>query len=418
MQKVVFDEPYEFVPPYRGTFWSWAVGKYLPRLLKNRYGIVSWETHGLDNLRESLKAGHGVVLCPNHCSFADPMVCGIVTTETPVHAYAMASWHVFKQSWLETFVARRVGAFSIYREGMDRRALDTAVDIVATAERPLVVFPEGVISAANDRLMPLMEGTSFVARAAAKKRAKHHPESKVVIHPLALRYQHQSDPETALVPVMDRLEQRVFWQTQTPLPMLQRVHRLRDAVQCAREVQILGQAATGCVEDRMARLVNHILQKYEQEWLGKVRCGDPIFRVKDLRTEIIADMVANKVDAAERRRRWRHLTDLYYAQCMSLHVPGYLDEELVGDRLNHHIFETVARLEEELTDQSTVIEDIHAVVKLGTAIEIDPSSRRSRGEDSLMSDLRTEMLKLFGVPDHWPPVPVRDVESLEQSITP
>ena len=409
MQNVVFDEPYSFVPPYKGRFWSWAVGKYLPRLLKSRYGIVSWKCHGLELLRESLAAGHGIMLCPNHCSISDPMMCGAITTQTPVHCYAMASWHVFKQGWLETFVARRVGGFSIYREGLDRSALDTAVSIVSNAKRPLIVFPEGVISGANDRLMPLMDGPSFIARAAAKRRAKTHPDSKIVIHPVAFCYRHQSDPAVSLAPALSRMEQRLFWNTQDHLPLLQRVNKLRDAIQATREIQICGEAQAGDVEQRMSDLVNQILQKYEQEWLGKLRTGDPIVRVKDLRIAILNDMVNGNVDAAERKRRWQHLTDLYYAQCMSLHVSGYLDEESAGDRLNHRIFETVARMEEELFDHHEVINDLHADVRIGAPIEVDPNARRSRGVDPLMATLREKMLGLLGVSDNWPPEPAMDV---------
>ena len=410
MQQVVFDEPYSFVPPYRGTFWSWAVGKILPRLLRKRYGIVGWKQHGFDHLRESLQAGHGIILCPNHSSISDPMMCGTITTGVPCHAYAMASWHVFRQGWLETFVARRVGGFSIYREGLDRKALDAAVGIVSQAERPLLIFPEGVISAANDRLMPLMEGISFVARAAAKKRARSHPASKVVIHPVAFRYTHQSDASVTLAPVLSRLERLFFWQAQTDRPLLQRVQRLREAVQSAREIQFLGQTRQGDVEDRMADLVNSILHKYEHEWLGKTRTGDAIVRVKDLRIEILKEMVSNEVDDAERTRRWRHLTDLYYAQCISLHIKGYIDEDKAGGQLQDRLFETVARLEEELTDQFTVFQDIHADVHIGPAIEVDSRAKRSRGEDSLMLDLRQKMLQLMGVTDEWPPEPVVDLE--------
>src|SRR5947199_110447 len=74
----------------------------------------------------------------------------------------MASWHLFMQSRLQYFVLRRIGAFSIYREGMDRAALNLAVETLAQASRPLVIFPEGVISRTNDRLNPLLERTSFI----------------------------------------------------------------------------------------------------------------------------------------------------------------------------------------------------------------------------------------------------------------
>lgn len=408
MQNVVFDEPYEFVAPYRGKFWSWAVGVYLPRLVKKRFGINGWTTHGLDHLRESLKANHGIVMCPNHSRGSDPVIIGAITTGTPCHAYAMASWHVFKQSWLETFICHRIGGFSVYREGMDRKALDTAIDIVSTAERPLVIFAEGVISAANDRLMPLMDGTAFIARAAAKKRQKADPNSKVVIHPVNFRYQHQGDPDKLLPPVLTRLEQLVFWRPQQDLPVIDRIHRLRLAIQSAREIQWLGENLTGSPEERIHCLVNAILQRHEEEWLGRKRTGDVIGRVKELRVAILTDMVKGTVSEAERKRRWGHLTDVYYAQCFSLHAFGYLDECDDPERLKHRMFETVERLEEELTDQVTNYNDLHVTVSMGEAIEVNPVRQKSPDGDPVMNNLRTKMLELMGQEDRWPLIPIAD----------
>lgn len=410
MQKLVFDEPYEFVPPYRGKFWSWLVGKYLPRLVRNRFGITGWSTHGLDHLRESLSANHGIILCPNHSRPSDPVMIGALTTGTPCHAYAMASWHVFKQNWLETFVCRNIGGFSVYREGLDRQALNLAIEIVQHAERPLVIFPEGVISAANDRLMPLMDGTAFIARSAARKRHKDNPGSKVVVHPVAFRYTHEGDPEQKLTPVLEKLESRVFWQPQTPLPLLDRIRRLRLAVQSAREIQFLGHNLEGTEEDRIHQLVQCILSTHEQEWLSGPRTGDVISRVKDLRIEILTDMVKDNVTADERKRRWRHLADLYYAQCFSLHPVGYLDDSVPADRLPLHLFETVERLEEELTDSVTNHMDLKVEVHVDAAIEVDPESRKPKGSaDPLMTELRQRMLRLMQIEDRWPPQPVQDL---------
>ena len=107
--------------------------------------------------------------------------------------FIMASWHLFMQDRVQTFLLRRAGAFSIYREGIDRAALNTAIDILAEAQRPLVMFPEGFISRTNDRLNPLLDGVSLIARSAAKKRAKLEPPKKVVVHPVAIRYSFHGD---------------------------------------------------------------------------------------------------------------------------------------------------------------------------------------------------------------------------------
>jgi hypothetical protein len=37
-----------------------------------------------------------------------------------------------------------MGAFSIKREGVDRQAIDTAIDVLVRADRPLVMFPRGL----------------------------------------------------------------------------------------------------------------------------------------------------------------------------------------------------------------------------------------------------------------------------------
>ena len=414
MQKVVFDDPYEFVPPYRKKLWSWAFRFYLPRYLRKTHGVTGWTTHGLEHLRKSLNSGHGVILCPNHCRPADPMLSGVITAETPCHVFALASWHVFKQGWLESFIARRVGAFSIYREGLDRKALDTSIDIVAKAERPLIIFPEGVISAANDRLHPLMEGTSFVARTAAKKRSKTNPDSRVVIHPVSFRYRHQCDPEQALRPILDDLERIVFWNIQDELPLIERVRKLASAVLSVHEIECVDRTGTGSRHERARRLINDILQPLEQEWLSTTRTGDVIGRVKDLRSAIVVDMVKGTIDDRERKRRWRQLTQLYYAQCLSLFPEGYLDEGRFGDVTPDRIFETVERLEEVMTDTTRVREVLHVDITVGEPLEVDPNVRRTRGSDPLMTELRQRMLGLLGVEDWWPPESITEVKSPAQ----
>ena len=409
MQRIVFDDPYEFVPPFRSRIWSKMVGKILPTLMRRMYGVVSWETHGLDHLRASLEAGHGIILCPNHSRASDPMAMGSIVLATPCEVYAMASWHVFRQSRLETLVCRSVGAFSVYREGLDRKALELATEVVTTAERPLVIFAEGVISAANDRLLNLMDGIAFVARTAAKKRIKINPDAKVVVHPVACRYSHSRDPAEALLPTLDRLESMLFWQTNQHMDVAQRVAALDEANQSLREVQYLGHAREGSVPERAQWLANEILQNQELEWLGGKRTGDVVSRVKDLRLAMIPDMVSGAVDDAERQRRWRFLTELYFAQTMSMNVPGYLDRDKAGDRFNYRLVETLERVEEDLTDKLTTYDDMHIDIHVGEPIEVDPSFRRGRGPDPLMTNLRQNMLDLMQTEEIHPPQPVADV---------
>ena len=131
MQNIVIDKPYVFVPPHRGRWWPWLLQQTMRHHLRRVYGVVAVECHGIEKLRASLNAGCGVLLTPNHTRPSDPAVMQEVARQATILPFVMASWHLFMQNRLQTFLLRRVGAFSVYREGMDRTALNTAIDILA-----------------------------------------------------------------------------------------------------------------------------------------------------------------------------------------------------------------------------------------------------------------------------------------------
>ncbi|MFK7821815.1 MAG: lysophospholipid acyltransferase family protein [Planctomycetaceae bacterium] len=391
MQRVVIDEPYEFVSPYKGTFLSRLFRWFLPGHLRKEHGITEWECRGVENLKQSMEAGHGVLLCPNHCRPSDPMAMGLVNTAADCHTFSMASWHVFKQSRLQAFLTRQFGAFSIYREGMDRQALNAAMEIVVSAERPLIVFPEGVISRRNNNLLELMDGTAFIARSAAKKRAKLDPEKKVVVHPVALHYEFKGDLESSVAPVLDRIEQRLSWAPRTDLDARTRASRVAKAMLSLKELEHVGEVGSGDVYDRMERLIEAILQPLETEWFGGAKEGQVVNRVKNIRSAVLPDMVKGGIDESERQRRWKQLSAVYLAQQLSMYPRGYLDD---GAPIEH-LLETIEGLEEDLTDAVTPHPPMHLRIAIGKAIEVE--TKRPRGEaDPLMVELRSQLLTLIG----------------------
>src|SRR3990170_4310777 len=146
MQPIVLDKPYQFIPPHRGRFWPAAFQLSLPHYLRKSHGIERVKWRNVDRLNASLRAGHGVLLAPNHCRPCDPMVLGLLAREIGRPLFVMASRHLFEQGRFMAWLLPRVGAFSVYREGMDREALKCAIQILVEAKRPLILFPEGVIS--------------------------------------------------------------------------------------------------------------------------------------------------------------------------------------------------------------------------------------------------------------------------------
>ena len=386
MQSIIIEKPYQFVPPHRGTWLpNWIqrlriVDRYLSRV----EGVQTHELRGIDHLRESFRIGHSVLLAPNHCRYADPMVMGWVARQVELPFYAMASWHLFEQSPWMRWALRVMGAFSIYREGVDRQSLDMAVEILATAERPLVIFPEGTIFRTNDKLQPLLDGVAFLARTAAKKRAKEDVNKKVVIHPVAIKYVFRGDLSKSIEPVLATIEHRLTWDTPAKGDLLERLQRAVLGILSLKEIEFLGQAQTGPVEERQQRLIDHLLDPLETEWLGKQQDGSIIPRIKALRMKILPDMTSGQVDAVERERRWKQLSHIYLSQ----QIAAYPHDYLVRPTTPTRILETVERLEEDLTDRARKHSPFHAIVEIGPAIEI-PLERGPRGEeDPIMKTLR------------------------------
>ena len=238
MQNVLIDKPYKFVPRIR-TAWPQSLycklGLYR-RELRRLQGVVKYECRNLDRLRESVAAGHGIMLTPNHPRMADPMVMCHLAQQVPCNFYAMASWHLFNQGWMTKWILRLMGAFSVNREGVDREAVKAAIDILAESKRPLVIFPEGALSQANDRLNALMEGVSFIASAAARKRSKGSADGHVMTVPIAIKYVFKGDLRQAIEPMLIEMEERLSWRPQRKLSLVERIYKLGHSLLTLKEM--------------------------------------------------------------------------------------------------------------------------------------------------------------------------------------
>ena len=389
MQDIIIEKPYRFVPPHRGNFLPMAILKLglVQWYLKKFEGVVSHQLHGIDHLRESMRQGHGVLLAPNHCRYADPLVMAFVASEAQVPMFAMASWHLFEQSRWQRWALSSIGAFSVYREGLDRQSLDTAVDMLVNPKRPLVVFPEGTVFRTNDRLQPLLDGVAFMARTAAKRRAKDGGTGKVVIHPVGIKYVFHGNLEKSVDPTLDALEKRLTWTLLKETTTLQRIHRITLAMLSLKEIEYLGAAQQGSIEERQQRLVDHLLCPLEQEWLGKTVVDTIIPRIKSLRMRIVPELAAGELDERERERRWTQLSRIYLSQQVASYPPDYI----VSPTTDTRILETVERLEEDITDRAGVHGPLEVIIEIDEPIEV-PTDRTPRGEeDPIMKRLRERM---------------------------
>jgi 1-acyl-sn-glycerol-3-phosphate acyltransferase len=393
MQKIIIEKPYVPVPPYHGRFWIKILQLYLPRLLRKTYGVTKVECVNGQRIADSIKAGHGVLIAPNHCRVEDPLCLGILSRQVGSPFFIMTSWHAFQQDAFQAFLLPRVGAFSVYREGIDRVAVNTAVEILHTAERPLVIFPEGMISRANDRIHALLDGTSLIARTAAKKRVKDNPPGKVVVHPVALRYRLQTNIDASARQLLDEIEARLSWRKQSQLPLLDRVRKVAWALLMLKEQEYLNDVQGGDAATRLSRLQDAILKPLEDEWTPGRHDGDAASRVKRLRAAIVPDLAAGELPEAERQRRWKHLEDTYVVIQLLNYPPDYVAAHPTPER----IMETLERFEEDLTDRCRVHGELHATVNVGTAIEVNPSRESRDAADPLLTEIQSQMAGMLGL---------------------
>ncbi|HBC88592.1 MAG TPA: 1-acyl-sn-glycerol-3-phosphate acyltransferase [Lentisphaeria bacterium] len=391
MQNIIIDKPYKFVPPKHYSFWARMMMPFLTGIVKRDHGIESSEFIGLEKLKASLETGHGIILTPNHCRPCDPIVVGLMASSFSQPLYIMASWHLFMQSTFMRRLLTRMGAFSMYREGLDREAIKCAVQILTEAKRPLVIFPEGVVSRTNDRLNHLMEGTVFIARNAAKQRAALPKPGKVVIHPVAIRYLFRGDIEKALKPVLEDIERRLSWRPQNDLPIKERIFKVGDVLLSLKEIEYFDKPQPGGIGERTKRLIDQILDPIEKEWITGKKEEVVTARVKALRAVILPEMISGEIDENERARRWRQLADLYLAQQLYFYPPDYFSEPPTAEQM----LETVERFEEDLTDVARIYRPIHVVIQVGDAIEVSPVRDRSAETDPVMAKLRTDLERML-----------------------
>lgn len=390
MQNIVFEKPYEFIPPHRGNLWPTIIQRFrlIDRWLRKSHGITSYECRHAERLQQSLDAGYGILLTPNHSRPADPIVMGWLARECRTHVYAMASWHLYQQDWFTAFAIEKMGGFSVYREGVDRKALNTSIEVLAEADRPLIIFPEGAVTRTNDRLNALLDGIAFIARAAAKKREKLEPGSKVVVHPVAIKYRFLGDLEAELAPVLAEIEQRFSWRVhRMQSSLMDRISRIGKGLLALKEIEYFGRPQDGRLHERLDGLVDRLLIRLEEYWIGEAQSGPVVPRVKALRTKILPEMVEGKISKEERQRRWEQLADIYLSQQVSSYPPDYLTEHPSVDRL----LETVERYEEDLTDKVTPHPDIHAIIEVGEPIEVSPKRDRSAATDPLMDEIEMRL---------------------------
>jgi len=395
---VILDRPYQFIPPNRNDLWPTFIQKFriYDYYLRKKEGVVSYDCRNIERLKQSIASGAGILLAPNHCRYADPLVLGWCSRLSGCHVYAMASWHLFNKGWFDSFAINRMGGFSIFREGSDRQALETAIEILVEAHRALILFPEGTTNRTNDALKPLLEGVTFIARTAARRRNKKDG-GKTIVHPVAIKYLSVNRIDDWANAQLSQIESQLGWQKPMNLPLLGRTVRVVEALLALREVEYFGKSRTGPLSPRRDELIEHLLSSTEQRMMlsgAESATGEPNVRarVRAIRSEVHSRWFSANPNDQEKRLLEGDLAAADLAQELFSYPDHYLQQETVTDM---RLVETIQRMQETLFGKADSSIPLHAVIEVDESIDV-PAEKAPRGiEDPILTSVRESLATML-----------------------
>jgi 1-acyl-sn-glycerol-3-phosphate acyltransferase len=389
MNRQPFQTPPRWWEPKLNPLWVRLCRPLRRNTLFRKQRLVRIDVHGLDHLRRALDEGKGVMITPNHSAHYDSNVLYEVSDRLGRPFHFLTAWQVFAMSnWFERLMLTRHGCFSIDRESTDLRAFRQAIDILRASRYPLVVFPEGDIYHLSDRVTPFREGAAAIALAAAKKAPR-----PVVCIPCGIKFRYTQDPTPELLRLMDKLERRLFRRPRPEQPLAERIYRFAEAVLVLKELEYLGQPATGPVAPRTAALADAILRRLEDRYGVSRRSPLVPERVKELRRLAIQQLEKAAGDEAKRQQLTDDLDDLFFVVQLFSYPGDYVAEQPSIERLA----ETLDKFEEDLLEAPTagVRGKRQVLVRFGEPIEVRRGPDKKDGVAQLTRTLEKRVQALL-----------------------
>ena len=395
---------YEFIPPRHSRFWFWAGGFYNRYRMTREQRIAEINAAGMDRLGALVNAGDSVLITPNHADHADAYVLYELSRRLKQPFTYMAAYQIF--TGMARWVLPRVGVFSVDREGADLSAFKVAVNLLAEGKRPLVIFPEGEIYRAAERLTPLREGAFAIAAASARKLEGTRRKLWILPVGICYRFLEGHDPLPALRSLMDRLETRFTWRVQPDRPLAERILHYADGILSLKEVEYLGSPSSGTFKERAANLIERILAAIEHRRLKARRASTVPERVKDLRKACLETLdkepgSGNSTAAIAARH---DLEDLF----LVIQIFSYPGDYVRLNPTVERVAETLMKCEEDFlgVDQAPPRAPRTALVRFGEPIDLSerlasPGHARSRQlVPALTAEIETRIQTIL---DSMPP---------------
>jgi 1-acyl-sn-glycerol-3-phosphate acyltransferase len=380
--------PPHFWSPQLSPLWIRFWRPWRKMLLKRTELVEHVELRGVEHLQAALAVDQGVLITPNHYTYADPYLLYEAADRVARPFYVMTAWQVFGSSpWIKRQVLRQHGAFSVDRDNTDHRAFRAATEIVEKGRNPLVIFPEGEMYRISDRIMPFCDGPAAIAMLSARKGKR-----PVSIVPCALKYYYLDDPTPALLPLMNRLEQSIFHRPNQRRSIVERIYRLGEAALALKELEFSGKTSAGAMPERLSALAIEVLTQVEAR-LGTPTSGATLDRMRRLRAiavERIESASGNEV-ACEYLKQ--DLDNLFLVTQLMCYPGDYVAEQPTPERMA----ETIDKLEEDFLGIPFAKPRGRraAIVEFGPAISVSLEGDRKEAVGRLTQRLEANVQSLL-----------------------
>jgi 1-acyl-sn-glycerol-3-phosphate acyltransferase len=337
------DLPYTFLPP-KPRGWFRPIGLWINKyFVEKKYRVTKLDAQGFERVKALSAAGHAVLVAPNHADHSDPNVMVSLLARHGMRSHFMAAREVFEVSKPGAWALQSMGVFSVDRDGPDLSAIKTAITLLEKTSDPLVIYPEGEIYHHHERLDPLHEG---VASILLKATARLGNGKEAYLVPVGIRFRHDPVVEETFSDRLSRLEDRIGWTPKPSLPVDDRILRLGTGLLGLKEMEFLGEAGRGKIQERLATVCESLLSEVEGR-LGKdSKALSAPERVRALRYRIRRRLLdAEKPPTFIEREGLLDDLDRVFT---ALQAHSYIGDYFLAERTLDRRAETIMKLEEDL----------------------------------------------------------------------
>ena len=339
------DLPYRFIPPKPNPFLislsQWVIGKFaLPSKLHLIEGV---ELRGKELFQQACGRDANILLLPNHSTHSDPEVMSEVTRRLGLQPSFMAAYDVFARSRIQSWIMQRTGAFSVDREGSDRKSMKCATDVLVRGKHPLVIFPEGNVYFCNDQVAPFAEGASYIALSAQKKLGEGHPVYAV---PVSMKFTYVEDIRDQLRSSLDELARRFETELDPKAEFGSELLRISTTAlkRFLRQRGYSSSKQTATVDEQIHNAAEQIINSLEEKIEIQSKPGSSLTdRIRKIR----ATIHGIRIDPS---REVDHPAATLWADeaILALRILGYQGGYMASNPTLDRVAETVARLREDV----------------------------------------------------------------------